>query len=116
VHTFLRLGGGGSFLDHLLLDRVNSTASYALISPDIASSLHEILLILLYWLIEYKMSGRINTILILGATRGIGEALARRFHSLGKHVIATGRGQDEGKLVQLSEELPGLEFRMVSAL
>ncbi|CRG92716.1 hypothetical protein PISL3812_09782 [Talaromyces islandicus] len=58
------------------------------------------------------MSARINTILILGATRGIGEGLARRFHSLGKTVIATGRSQDEDKLAQLSKELPGLQYRV----
>ena len=59
------------------------------------------------------MSARINTILILGATRGIGEALARRFNSLGKKVIATGRGQEQEKLTQLAQDLPGLEFRVV---
>lgn len=59
------------------------------------------------------MSSRINTILILGATCGIGEALARRFHSLGKKVIATGRGQEQEKLIQLAQDLPGLKFRVV---
>ncbi|KAL8746437.1 MAG: hypothetical protein Q9190_001534 [Brigantiaea leucoxantha] len=58
------------------------------------------------------MSARIRTILILGATRGIGEALARRFHSLGKKVIATGRGQEQEKLNQLAKDLPGLECRL----
>lgn len=62
------------------------------------------------------MSARIDTILILGATRGIGEALARRFHSLGKKVIATGRGQDQEKLSQLAQDLPGLDVRVVSSL
>lgn len=57
------------------------------------------------------MSARIHTILILGATGGIGEALVRRFHSLGKKVIATGRRQQ--KLTQLAQELPGLETRVV---
>jgi uncharacterized oxidoreductase len=57
------------------------------------------------------MSARIDTILILGATGGIGEALARRFHSLGKKVIATGRRQQ--KLTELAQELPGLETRVV---
>ena len=61
------------------------------------------------------MSARINTILILGATRGIGEALARRFHSMGKKVIATGRGQELAKLAQLAQDLPGLEFRVVGS-
>ena len=59
------------------------------------------------------MSARINTILILGATRGIGEAMARRFHSMGKKVIATGRGQEQEKLHQLAHDLPGLEVRIV---
>ncbi|KAL8780235.1 MAG: hypothetical protein Q9213_006557 [Squamulea squamosa] len=58
------------------------------------------------------MSARIQTILILGATRGIGEALARRFHGLGKKVIATGRGQEQEKLCQLAQDLPGLNFRV----
>ena len=59
------------------------------------------------------MSARIDTILILGATAGIGEAMARRFHSLEKKVIVTGREQNKGKLTQLARELPGLEFRVV---
>jgi uncharacterized oxidoreductase len=62
------------------------------------------------------MSARINTILILGATRGIGEALARRFHGLGKKVIATGRKQDLETLTRLAQELPGLEFRVVGSI
>lgn len=62
------------------------------------------------------MSARINTILILGATRGIGEALARQFHDLGKKVIATGRGQEQEKLTQLAQDLPGLESRVVGVI
>ncbi|KAL9004069.1 MAG: hypothetical protein Q9188_003104 [Gyalolechia gomerana] len=58
------------------------------------------------------MSARIDTILILGATRGIGEALARRFHSLGKKVIVTGRWHERQKLSQLAQDLPGLHFRV----
>lgn len=58
------------------------------------------------------MSERINTLLIIGGTSGIGEAFARRFHRLGKKVIITGRNQE--KLGALSRELPGLETREVS--
>jgi short-subunit dehydrogenase involved in D-alanine esterification of teichoic acids len=57
------------------------------------------------------MSSRINTILIIGATSGIGKALTSRFHGLGKKVIATGRSRD--KLDVLVEELTGLETRQV---
>ncbi|PFH55088.1 hypothetical protein XA68_10774 [Ophiocordyceps unilateralis] len=57
------------------------------------------------------MSSRIKTILIIGATSGIGEAFARRFHGLGKKVIATGRNQE--KLKGLAQELPGLEARQL---
>lgn len=57
------------------------------------------------------MSSRINTILIIGATSGIGEAFARRFHNLGKTVIITGRNQE--KLETLAQELPGLKVRQV---
>lgn len=58
------------------------------------------------------MSSRINTILIIGATAGIGEAFTRRFHAMGKKVIGTGRNQE--KLSSLANELPGLETRQVS--
>ncbi|KAL8906781.1 MAG: hypothetical protein Q9171_006130, partial [Xanthocarpia ochracea] len=58
------------------------------------------------------MSARISQILIFGATRGIGEALARRFHALGKKVIITGREQDEDKMQRLAKELQGLEYRV----
>ena len=60
------------------------------------------------------MIDRISQILILGATRGIGLALARRFHALGKTVIITGRAHDEEKMQQLAKELPGLEYRVAS--
>lgn len=53
------------------------------------------------------MSARINTILIIGATRGIGEAMARRFHAMGKKVLAAGISGD--KLAELAGELEGLE-------
>ncbi|KAI1463497.1 NAD(P)-binding protein [Daldinia caldariorum] len=55
------------------------------------------------------MTSRINTILIIGATSGIGEALVRRFHSLGKKVIATGRRKD--RLDALAQELQDLDTR-----
>ncbi|CAO1603195.1 hypothetical protein XANCAGTX0491_006787 [Xanthoria calcicola] len=58
------------------------------------------------------MSARISTILILGATRGIGEALARRFYAMGKKLIITGRERDEDKMQLLANEMPGLEFRV----
>ncbi|KAJ5883735.1 oxidoreductase DltE [Penicillium subrubescens] len=58
------------------------------------------------------MSERIRTILILGAAKGIGEAMARRFHHLGKTVIVTGRQVEEDQLAQLAEDLPGLEYRV----
>ncbi len=52
------------------------------------------------------MSTSKNTILIIGGTSGIGEAFARRFHSMGKKVIVTGRRQE--KLNQLQQSLDGL--------
>ncbi|KIW10283.1 hypothetical protein PV08_11245 [Exophiala spinifera] len=48
-----------------------------------------------------------NTILIVGGTSGIGESFARRFHSMGKKVIITGRRAE--RLQALKSELPGLE-------
>jgi short-subunit dehydrogenase involved in D-alanine esterification of teichoic acids len=48
-----------------------------------------------------------NTVLIIGATSGIGAALARSIHAQGKKVIATGRNQE--RLSSLAVELPGLE-------
>ena len=58
------------------------------------------------------MSSRINTILIIGATAGIGEAFAHTFHSMGKKVIATGRNKE--KLDVMSKQFPGLETRQVA--
>ncbi|KAK1595303.1 short chain dehydrogenase reductase [Colletotrichum navitas] len=58
------------------------------------------------------MSSRIHTILIIGAASGIGESLARRFHAMGKKVIATGREQSREALTQLARDHPGLEFRV----
>ena len=53
------------------------------------------------------MSARIDTILIIGATRGIGEAMTRRFHAMGKKVVAAGISAD--RLAELAGELDGLE-------
>ncbi|KAK0104065.1 hypothetical protein ONS96_005167 [Cadophora gregata f. sp. sojae] len=53
------------------------------------------------------MTANMNTILILGATSGLGEAFARYFHSKGKKVIASGRRLN--RLEALKSELAGLE-------
>ena len=52
-----------------------------------------------------------NKVLIIGGTAGIGEQFVRRFHSLGKKVIATGRNGE--KLESLKKELEGLETSKV---
>lgn len=54
-----------------------------------------------------NMTSNINTILILGATSGLGEAFARYFHSKGKKVIASGRRVE--RLNALKCELPDLK-------
>ncbi|KUJ18079.1 NAD(P)-binding protein [Mollisia scopiformis] len=57
------------------------------------------------------MTANIDTILLLGATSGIGEAFARYFHGKGKRVIAAGRRLE--RLDALKSELKGLEtFQM----
>ena len=53
------------------------------------------------------MTSTIKTILVIGGTSGIGEAFARRFHSLGKKVIITGRRSS--RLAEIQKSLPGLE-------
>lgn len=58
------------------------------------------------------MSDKFGTILIIGATSGLGEGIARRFHAQGKKVIVTGRRQD--RLDVLEKELPGLSTQRVS--
>ena len=47
-----------------------------------------------------------NCILIIGGTSGIGEAFARRFHSIGKKVVVAGRREE--RLKALGDELHGL--------
>jgi uncharacterized oxidoreductase len=57
------------------------------------------------------MSAKFKTILILGATSGLGEAFARHFHAQGKKAIAAGRRVE--RLQALKEELKGLEIAQV---
>jgi short-subunit dehydrogenase involved in D-alanine esterification of teichoic acids len=48
-----------------------------------------------------------QTVLIIGATSGIGAEFARRIHAQGKQVIATGRRQD--RLTTFANKCPGIE-------
>lgn len=57
------------------------------------------------------MFAKINTILLIGGTGGIGEGFARRFHAQGKTVIITGRRTE--RLSALEKELPGLKTYQV---
>jgi uncharacterized oxidoreductase len=53
----------------------------------------------------------IDTVLILGATSGIGEAFTHYFHAQGKKIVAAGR--NESKLASLKSTLSGVEtFRI----
>ncbi|PVH68045.1 NAD(P)-binding protein [Cadophora sp. DSE1049] len=54
------------------------------------------------------MTANIGTVLILGATSGLGEGFARYLHSKGKKVIATGRRVK--RLSSLQTELEGLSI------
>jgi len=58
------------------------------------------------------MSANFKTILVLGATSGLGEAFARRFHAQGKKVIAAGRRAE--RLEALKSELKELETFQVN--
>lgn len=57
------------------------------------------------------MFDKLNTILLVGGTGGLGEGWARAFHGLGKTVIITGRRTE--RLEALQKELPGLKTYQV---
>ena len=57
------------------------------------------------------MSKNFDTILMVGATSGLGAGFVRRFHAAGKTVIATGRRVE--RLEALQKELPGLKVEKV---
>jgi uncharacterized oxidoreductase len=58
------------------------------------------------------MSANFKTVLVLGATSGLGEGFARRFYAQGKSVIAAGRRVERLKV--LKSELKGLETFQVN--
>lgn len=60
------------------------------------------------------MSKNFGTMLIIGASGGLGAGFARRYHAMGKKVIATGRRAE--RLENLKNELPGLETQQVLQL
>ena len=60
------------------------------------------------------MSDQFSTIVIVGATSGLGEGFVRRFHAQGKQVIAIGRRLE--RLESLQNELSGLHIKQVMAL
>ena len=53
------------------------------------------------------MIGMSTTILLIGASRGLGLALAREWAQAGRHVIATVRGSARTPLHDLADALPG---------
>jgi NAD(P)-dependent dehydrogenase (short-subunit alcohol dehydrogenase family) len=57
---------------------------------------------------ESNMSRSEQTIIIAGASRGLGEALCRRFRDAGHRVCAWGRGEE---LQHVSTSVPGLTVR-----
>ncbi|TVY32615.1 putative oxidoreductase [Lachnellula occidentalis] len=54
-----------------------------------------------------NLSSNVKTILLIGATSGLGVILARHFHFSGKKTIASGRRIEQRNAVE--SELPGLE-------
>lgn len=58
------------------------------------------------------MSANFKTVLVLGATSGLGEGFARRFDAQGKRVIAAGHWVE--RLEVLKSELKGLETFQVN--
>lgn len=58
------------------------------------------------------MPNQFETVLLIGATSGIGEELARQYHAAGKMVIISGRRAE--RLDRLKSELPGVEAIQVN--